>query len=186
MSDLAHQVALRLPVLTLAISLILVAACQGQTATPSANVAAEIGGIAPDITVHKLENGQVGTQVQLSALRGKPVVLNFWATWCEPCRQEYPILDQAFRDYRESKQLQVIGINVQDPSSPEAVQQFLADTGVVFPIWLDANGAANRDYRVQALPTTVFIDPAGVIRQVRIGGPLTRAYLDEQLVKIFQ
>lgn len=133
----------------------------------------------------QLENGRVGSERKLSALRGKPIVLNFWATWCGPCKTEFPVLDEAFRKYRTTNDLQVIAVNVLDTAPPETIQQFLADTGVIFPVWLDANDNANRLYAIQALPTTVFIDRNGVIQQIRIGGPLTREYVEQQLNKIF-
>ncbi len=165
--------------------LLLISACTSETTLPVSHVAAEIGAGAPEIDLAQLENGRVGQPVRLSALRGKPIVLNFWATWCEPCKTEFPVLDETFRKYRAPNDLQVIAVNVQDVASPETIQQFLADTGVIFPVWLDANGEANRAYNIQALPTTVFIDRNGVIRQIRIGGPLTREYVAEQLNKIF-
>jgi cytochrome c biogenesis protein CcmG, thiol:disulfide interchange protein DsbE len=171
-------------ILVLVLGIALLSACQTQSDATPLHVAAEIGATAPEITLQELENGSAGASVTLSDLRGKPVILNFWATWCEPCKEEFPVLDGVYRRYRQPDQLQVIGVNVQDTATPEMVQQYLADAGVIFPIWLDANGDANRAYSIQALPTTVFIDRSGVIRQVRIGGPLTQAYVEMQLEKI--
>ena len=151
----------------------------------SAPVAVEIGAIAPEIAVRKLENGQPGEVVSLHNLRGHPIILNFWATWCEPCQEEFPALDAVYRKYRESKQLEVIGLNVQDPSGLDRVQAFLGQTGVIFPIWLGTDAGVDRTYHVKAMPTTVFIDRSGVIRQIRIGGPLTQDSLEQQLGKIF-
>lgn len=150
-------------------------------------VAPEMGSTAPEISLQQLENGQAGKAVKLSDLRGEPVVVNFWATWCEPCRAEFPEFDAVYREYRESKQLQVIGVNVQDGSTPAQVQQFIAAMGVIYPIWLTGpeDYSVEKAYKIQAMPTTVFIDRRGVIRQIRIGGPLTREYLQEQLEKIF-
>lgn len=158
-------------------------ACQPDVAAIDAR--AEMGALAPEIVLPKLENGQPGAVVKLSELRGKPVVLNFWATWCKPCREEFPALDEVFREYRATRDLQVIAVNVQDVATTETMQQFVADTGVLFPIWLDAEGVTNRAYNIKALPTTVFIDRSGVIRQIRLGGPLTREYIEAQLTKIF-
>ena len=168
-----------------AVLLVIISACQREIIPPASHIAAEIGARAPEIILPQLENGRAGVEMKLSALRGKPLVLNFWATWCEPCKTEFPVLDETFRKYRATKDLQLIAVNVQDAATPETVQQFLADTGVIFPVWLDANGNANRAYNIQALPTTVFIDRDGVIQQIRIGGPLTREYVEQQLNKIF-
>lgn len=158
-------------------------------ATPagSAVIAPEMGALAPEITLQKLENGTRGTDVKLSDLRGRPVILNFWATWCQPCRQEFPELDAVYRKYRETDQLVVIGVNVQDGSSPEQVQAFIGEMGVLFPIWLEGpeDYSVDKSYDLKALPTTVFIDRTGVIRQIRIGGPLTGEYLEQQVGKIF-
>lgn len=150
-------------------------------------VAPEMGSTAPEIALKELENGQAGKAVKLGDLRGSPVIVNFWAAWCEPCRAEFPEFDAVYREYRESKQLKVIGVNVQDGSTPAQVQQFIAMTGVIYPIWLTGpeDYSVEKAYKIQAMPTTVFIDRKGIIRQIRIGGPLTRAYLQEQLEKIF-
>lgn len=161
------------------------AACQAQPNTTT-NVAPEMGARAPEIALQQLENGQVGKAVKLSELRGRPTIINFWATWCRPCREEFPVLDEAYRAYRESDQLQVIGVNIQDGSSPEKIQAFVGETGILFPIWLTGpeDFSVEKTYNIRALPTTVFIDRNGVIQQIRIGGPLTREYLQEQLKKI--
>lgn len=150
-------------------------------------VAGEMGATAPEIAVKALENGAAGKTVKLGELRGSPVIVNFWATWCEPCRAEFPEFDAVYREYRETQKLQVIGVNVQDGSTPELVQAFIANMGVIYPIWLvgPEDFSVEKAYKIQAMPTTVFIDRRGVIRQIRIGGPMTREYLQEQLAKIF-
>jgi thiol-disulfide isomerase/thioredoxin len=154
----------------------------------SAVTAPEMGALAPELALRQLENGTPGSAVKLSALRGSPVILNFWATWCQPCRQEFPELDAVYRKYRETEQLQVIGVNVQDLATPQQVQAFIGEMGVLFPVWLAGagNSSAEQAYDIKALPTTVFIDRSGVIRQIRIGGPLTRDYLEQQLTKIVE
>jgi thiol-disulfide isomerase/thioredoxin len=159
---------------------------QPRSAAESAVAAPEMGALAPEISLRQLENGSPGPAVTLSALRGRPVVVNFWATWCQPCREEFPELDAVYRQHRETAGLQVIAVNIQDGSTPEQVQAFIGETGVLFPVWLTGAGdlSVERAYQIQAMPTTVFIDRAGIIRQIRIGGPLTRAYLEEQLKKI--
>ena len=80
----------------------------------------------------------------------------------------------------------MIGINIQDGSSPEQVQSFIGEMGVLFPVWLTGQEdfSVEKDYKIQGMPTTVFIDRTGIIRQIRIGGPLTTAYLEQQIEKI--
>jgi thiol-disulfide isomerase/thioredoxin len=176
------------PLLVLAVVLalvIVIVAVWPEGAGPPPPVAAEIGATAPEITASRLENGAAGPTVTLSELRGRPVIVNFWATWCEPCRTEFPALDTVYRKYRQDNQLEVVAVNVQDPAEPEALQSFLGEMGVIFPVWLGSGTGIDRTYNVQAMPTTVFIDRSGVIRHIRIGGPLDREYLEQELSKIF-
>lgn len=153
---------------------------------PGADSAPAVGSPAPDIRVQQLERDSAGTYVSLSSLRGHPVILNFWATWCQPCLAELPALDAVYRKYKESSGLQVIGVNVQDGSTPAQISTYIRGLGVTFPIWL--SGAADYNvestYKIQAMPTTAFIDRSGIIRQIHIGGPMTQTYLEQQLDKI--
>jgi len=146
---------------------------------------ARVGGRAPEIAAARLENGQPGKKVSLSALRGRPVLLNFWATWCRPCRAEFPALDAAYRQHKDSHQLQVIGVNVQGDLGPQKVQEFLGEMGTIFPIWLTLDSSVEEAYNIKALPTTVFIDREGIIRDIVLGGPITPEYLEKELEKIF-
>jgi cytochrome c biogenesis protein CcmG, thiol:disulfide interchange protein DsbE len=135
-----------------------------------------VGYPAPDITLTTV----TGEAFALSALRGKPVVLNFWATWCPPCRAELPELQEASRRY--AGQLDIIGVNQAEPA--EGVTAFAEQFGLTFPIPLDINADASRRYAVRSLPTTFFVDRAGVIRHIQ-SGPLTEATLAQALKKIF-
>ena len=113
-------------------------------------------------------------QVRLSSLRGKPVVLNFWATWCPPCREEMPLFD------RFSKELgdQVVFVGINYDEDPVTVQDFVLDSKITFPIWLDAGGTVSELYYVQSYPNTFFIDAEGILRAQHIG-----QLNDELLVK---
>lgn len=153
-----------------------------QASTPTK---AELNQRAPEIRLPILENGKPGRFESLDALRGRPVVLNFWATWCAPCRAEFPALDAAYRKYRDDKGLVVIGVDVQGDLGPQKVQEFIGEMGVIFPIWLTTDYGVEDAYRIQALPTTVFIDRQGIIRQVKIGGPLSLEAIEKELEKIF-
>lgn len=139
------------------------------TVTVLPNVAsgqAKAGGKAPEIELPTLGGG---APMKLSALRGHPVLVTFWGTWCPPCREEFPRLVEAYKKYHASG-LEIVAINQRDQElSLEDVQSF-ADTYMVpFIVALDTRGRSRRTYRLVGLPTTVFIDTAGTIRQVQPG-----------------
>ncbi|MGQ9903614.1 MAG: TlpA family protein disulfide reductase [Anaerolineae bacterium] len=135
--------------------------------------AARVGALAPDFSLSTLKDGQ---SVRLSDLRGRPVVVNFWATWCPPCRVEMPALQQAQLNMPD---VVVLGVNQQE--SADIVSRFMRDQGLDFLIALDVAGEVSRIYRVRALPTTYFIDSSGVIRDIVYGGPLTRALIESKV-----
>ena len=136
------------------------------------------GFLAPDFTLTALDGGNM----QLSTLRGKPVILNFWATWCPPCRAEMPELEALWQRYRDDG---LLLIGVDQGENAATVEQFARGVvGTTFPLLLDTNQAVGRAYGVRALPTTVFIDAEGRIQDVRIGGPMNRAMLMDSVNKI--
>jgi peroxiredoxin len=129
-----------------------------------AKVAAEEGALAPDFLLELAGGGET----HLSDYRGQPVVLNFWATWCKPCRQEMPQLVNAY-DTHKDEGLVVIGLNLQEGRS--VIQPFADEYGMDFPLLIDRDGDVGDKYRLLGLPTTVFIDADGVIQRV-FNGPL--------------
>lgn len=135
-----------------------------------------IGHPAPDFSLDTLS----GERFTLSELRGTPVVLNFWATWCPPCRAELPELAAA--SARLAGQVAIIGVN-QAEARPD-VQTFATGLSLPFPVPLDERGDASQIYRVRSLPTTFFIDRQGIIRQVQVG-PVTEATLVQLLKTIY-
>ncbi len=146
---------------------------------------ARVGSRAPEITLALLENGHPGKQVALSSLEGRPVVVNFWATWCNPCRAEFPAFENQYRKYKDSQQLVMVGVDSDGDEGPAAAASFVNKMGATFPIWLDTDGSAEHTYHVDALPTTIFIDRHGVIQDMIVGGPMTEDYLEKELKKIF-
>lgn len=143
-------------------------AIAGSTVTTPASPALEgspaapiVGVQAPDFTLMDLE----GQPVQLSQQRGRTVLLNFWATWCEPCRVEMPLFQEVLEKAGSDK-LQVLAVN-SEPA--EEVAAFQADLGLTFPLLLDPDGAVQRLYRVFGYPTTFVIDSDGVVRAIQIG-----------------
>ncbi|BFM22462.1 hypothetical protein R50076_35110 [Gilvimarinus japonicus] len=121
-----------------------------------------VGTKAPDFT---LKSNQ-GDNVRLAEQRGQVVMLNFWASWCAPCRKEMPLLDELHQRY-ESAGFVLYGVNVE--SDPSAGDKLIKDLGVSFPILYDTDSIASKAYSVDAMPTTVVIDRDGVIRYVNRG-----------------
>jgi thiol-disulfide isomerase/thioredoxin len=131
---------------------------------PGAQVAPEEGALAPDFLLEELNGGEL----RLSDFRGRPVVLNFWATWCAPCRKEIPQLVQAHERYKDDG-LVIIALNLQEGKA--IIRPYAEDFGMDFPIAIDRNGEVGERYRLLGLPTTYFIDRDGVITSI-FRGPL--------------
>jgi cytochrome c biogenesis protein CcmG, thiol:disulfide interchange protein DsbE len=137
------------------------------------------GAPAPEIDLPALAGGRV----QLSTLRGHPVVVSFWSTWCPPCRTEFPELVRAQRTHGPAG-LYVLGVNGRDQElRTKDVQKFVAEFSVPFPIALDQRGRARRAYQIFGLPTTLFIDSGGVVRRIH-RGPISGPELDRGIAEI--
>ena len=146
------------------------------TAAATTASGAGVGLPAPDFTLPTLDGGTF----TLSEQRGKPVVLNFWATWCIPCQRELPALQRAAAQHQGA----VVFAGVDQGETIEAVQRFLGDMDVTFTIPLDGQGDVGSQYNVKGLPTTYFIDADGVIRSVWMG-EMNAIVLAEQIAKIW-
>lgn len=117
----------------------------------------EVGLTAPDFALPGLD----GEMLRLSDWRGdKAVIVNFWATWCPPCREEMPDFERLRRE--RGHEVEIVAVNVYEP--PEKVAEFYEEFGLTFPAALDRNGEVSRRYLVRPMPTSFFIDRAGVIR----------------------
>jgi peroxiredoxin len=132
-----------------------------------------VGGLAPDFEAM----GTDGDEFRLAQARGQVVVLNFWATWCEPCRAEMPLLEARFRTM-EARGPLVVGVNFDEPV--DVVRAFQKELGLTFPIVLDPGGRIQALYQVVGYPTTYFVDRSGVIQIAHIGS-MDEAQLDKYL-----
>ncbi len=133
---------------------------------------AAIGAPAPDVSLVTLD----GHARRLSTFFGRPLVVNFFATWCEPCKAELPLVESRYVAARASG-LTVLGVDQQE--GPHEVRAFAAAHGVTYPIVIDT-GPAVEVYGVNAIPATLFIDAGGVLRAVHVG-QLTPEMLDADL-----
>ena len=137
---------------------------------------ADVGQPAPDLRLPLAGGGEVS----LAQHRGSVVLVNYWATWCTPCRAEMPVFERAYQTHG-SRGLVVLGVDVQERDAD--VLAFLREVGATFPSAIDPTGETTRTWRAVGLPTTFLIDRQGVIRDVRIG-PYTDQMLEERLVRL--
>jgi cytochrome c biogenesis protein CcmG, thiol:disulfide interchange protein DsbE len=135
------------------------------------------GFVAPDFELTAV----VGPPISLSQLRGKPVVLNFWATWCPPCRAEMPYFQAVSDNY--AGRVVVIGVDQGEPL--EQVAAFANSVGVTYPLALDLDSRISRVYQVHALPTTFFIDRHGIVRELHTG-IISQAVLEERIERLLR
>lgn len=123
---------------------------------------ANIQGKAPNFTL----KSNTGKNIKLSELRGQVVLLNFWASWCGPCRQEMPLLEKLQQRY-SALGFTVLGVNVEEDSSK--AKSLLKDIPVSFPILFDTQNTVSEQYKVSAMPSTVMIDRNGNMRYLHKG-----------------
>ena len=125
-------------------------------------LAGELTGVAPDFRLQRRGGGEVS----LADLRGEVVMINFWATWCGPCRQEMPLLDELYSRYQRVG-FSLLGVNIDDDSGK--AMNMVAELGVSFPVLFDAQKDVSRLYAVDAMPVTVILDREGTVRHVHEG-----------------
>jgi cytochrome c biogenesis protein CcmG/thiol:disulfide interchange protein DsbE len=143
-----------------------------QDVLADSRIAPRPGFQAPDFNLSTSQ----GTQISLSTLHGQPVIINLWASWCPPCREEMPALQKVYETYHEQG-LEILGVNATNQDDVQAANEFSNRLGLTFPILLDGDGRVSRLYQLQSLPTTFFVGRDGSIQDVIIGGPMAEALL---------
>ena len=137
------------------------------------------GFLAPDFTLQTNDGGEI----TLSDLHGRVVLVNFWASWCPPCRAEMAAMQVVFDEY-QAQGFTILAVNstIQDKQS-DAID-FIQEYGLSFPVLFDFDGRATTAYRIEALPTSFFIDRDGIIQEIVIGGPMPEALLRERIERL--
>ena len=134
----------------------------------------EVGNLAYDFALNDVD----GNPTQLNAFVGQPVIINFWATWCAPCRVEMPELDAAYHAY-QAEGMVILALDQQEPA--EDVRRFFAELGLSFTAVLDSEGTVSELYGVaNILPTTFFINSAGEVTAIH-RGPMVQSQIDGYL-----
>ena len=139
----------------------------------------QVGKLAPDFQLQSLD----GQTVSLSDLRGKPVLINFWASWCGPCRFEMPLLQEIFEEKEWSdKGLVILAINLGE--DPSRVERFMKSYGFSFLTLLSAGQDVALEYNIRSIPATFFIDKEGIIQDIKVGVFSSKAEIERRLSKI--
>ncbi|MDP8974972.1 MAG: TlpA family protein disulfide reductase [Actinomycetota bacterium] len=118
-------------------------------------------------------------RIELQSLRGRPVVINLWASWCVPCRKEMPNFEAAHQRFGD--RVAFLGVNHQDGRTP--ARELLRQTGVTYPSGSDPEGKVAADYALRGMPSTVFVSASGQIRATRTG-ELSRSQLEDMIEKL--
>jgi len=143
--------------------------------------APQAGFLAPDFSGTTL----TGEKLSLSQLRGKPELMNVWASWCTPCRAEMPAMERVYRDFR-SMGFEILAVNATSQDDQAKAMAYAQEQDLTFPILLDTDGEISNRYRVNSLPTSFFINAQGVIHEVVIGGPMSEALLRIRIQQLLE
>ncbi len=135
-----------------------------------------LGGPAPNFQLRDLD----GKLHELREYRGEVVLLNFWATWCAPCRLEMPLLDRQSQEFAD-RGLVILAVNLQETAAQ--IEDFVNETGILLPILLDTDGAISEAYRIMGYPSSVIVDPSGLIQVIHVG-IITEPQLHEYLQQV--
>lgn len=168
-------------ILTLGLAWIFVSADRSGASTAGKIPAPQQGFLAPDFELMT----PTGESIKLSDLRGQAVLVNLWATWCPPCREEMQTIEKVYQEYKE-RGFTVLAVNMTYQDDPLAVMPFVNDRGLTFPILLDETGEMANAYQLRSLPSSYFVRRDGIINEVVIGGPMSEALLRTRIEDILK
>jgi cytochrome c biogenesis protein CcmG, thiol:disulfide interchange protein DsbE len=168
-------------VLTASLGWIAFSAVAGGSTTNGKIPAPSEGFLAPDFT---LEDAH-GQMVRLSDLRGRPVLVNLWASWCGPCQAEMPAMQKVYESYAP-KGFTILAVNTTFQDERDSALAFAGKRGLTFPILFDTDGSVSRAYQVRAMPTSFFVDQEGIVRKAVFGGPMSEALLRAEIEKMLE
>jgi cytochrome c biogenesis protein CcmG/thiol:disulfide interchange protein DsbE len=151
---------------------LLIASCAGKTSQNP-----WIDKPAPDFRLPSLD----GQAISLTDFKGKPVLINFWATWCGPCRGEMPFIQQVYEEW-QGRGLILLAINIGE--TPSQVAEFMQSQGLSFPVLVDTEGKVAEKYNIQYIPSTFFIARDGIIQNMKVGAFQSKAEIESSLSKL--
>ncbi|MFC1952384.1 peroxiredoxin family protein [Chloroflexota bacterium] len=144
---------------------------------PTSTQGIEVGNLTPDFQLQSTD----GQTVSISSLRGKPVLINFWATWCPPCRSEMPYIQEIYEEW-SGKGLVVLAINIGESSTQ--ADGFMQSNNLTFTVLLDTTQKVAQSYNITGIPTTFFVDEDGIIKEKVVGAFPNKAQIEAELSKI--
>jgi peroxiredoxin len=160
---------------------ILISADTSGESTSGQVPAPQQGFLAPDFELRTITN----ETVKLSGLRGQAVLVNLWATWCPPCREEMQTIEKLYQEY-QNQGFTVLAVNMTYQDDAAAITPFVTKQALTFPILLDKTGNMAKAYQLHSLPSSYFIRPNGIINEVVIGGPMSEALLRTRIESILK
>lgn len=135
--------------------------------------------VAPDFSVVDIN----GNSVSLSELKGKPAVINFWATWCPPCKSELPYFENMYKKYGDKVEFMMVNLTDGTDETVESVNAFIEETGYVFPVYFDTQFSGAMAYGTYSIPVTVFVDKDGNLIKQQVGA-ISETILEAYVLKI--